>query len=68
MNKKLIWYLFIRTLVFLARLIPWLNLITVWLFLIGYMDYKQGCDMAAKTYVVSKYWQGPIAVEDNFGA
>ena len=61
----------IRTLVFLAQfMIPWLNLITVWLFLlIGYMDYKQGLhDMAAKTYVVSKYWQGPIAVEDNFGA
>ena len=61
----------IRTLVFLAQfMIPWLNFITVWLFLlIGYMDYKQGLhDMAAKTYVVSKYWQGPIAVEDDFGA
>jgi len=67
----------IRTLVFLAQfMIPWLNLITVWLFLlIGYMDYKQGLhDMAAKTYVVSKYWQGPITVEDvvssydDFGA
>ena len=61
----------IRTLVFFSQtLIPWLNLLTMWLLLlIGFTDLKQGLhDMAAKTYVVSKHWQGPIIVEDNFGA
>jgi len=61
----------IRTLVYFSQtLIPWLNLLTMWLLLlIGFTDYKQGLhDMAAKTYVVSKYWEGPITVEDNFGA
>ena len=61
----------IRTLVYFSQtLIPWLNLLTVWLLLlIGFTDHKQGLhDIAAKTYVVSKHWQGPISVEDNFGA
>ena len=62
---------FIRTLVYLAQTaIPLLNLITSFLLLmIGFTEYKQGLhDIAAKTYVVSKYWQGSIPLQDGFGA
>lgn len=62
---------FIRTLVYLAQTsIPLLSLITSFLLLmIGFTEYKQGLhDIAAKTYVVSKYWQGPVPLQDGFGA
>ena len=62
---------FIRTLVYLAQTaIPFLSLITSFLLLmIGFTEYKQGLhDIAAKTYVVSKYWQGPVPLQDGFGA
>ena len=62
---------FIRTLVYLAQTaIPLLNLITSFLLLmIGFTEYKQGLhDIAAKTYVVSKYWQGHIPLQGGFGA
>jgi uncharacterized RDD family membrane protein YckC len=62
---------FIRTLVYLAQTaIPLLNLITYFLLLmIGFTEYKQGLhDFAAKTYVVPYHWQGPIPLQDGFGA
>ena len=62
---------FIRTIVYSVLLfIPFLNLVTVWTFLmIVFTDEKQGLhDMAVETYVVSKYWQGPTPLQDNFGA
>ena len=62
---------FIRTLVYLAQTaIPLLNLITSFLLLmIGFTEYKQGLhDIAAKTYVVPYHWQGPIPLQDGFGA
>ena len=62
---------FIRTIVYSVLLfIPFLNLVTVWTFLmIVFTDENQGLhDMAAETYVVSKYWQGPTPLQDNFGA
>jgi uncharacterized RDD family membrane protein YckC len=62
---------FIRTLAYLAQTaIPLLSLITSFLLLmIGFTEYKQGVhDIAAKTYVVSKYWQGPVPLQDGFGA
>ena len=62
---------FIRTLVYLAQTaIPLLSLITSFLLLmIGFTEYKQGLhDIAASTYVVPYHWQGPVPVEDQFGA
>ena len=62
---------FIRTLVFLLQtsipVISWFSWIA--LFVIAFTDENQGLhDMAADTYVVSKYWQGPVPLPDNFGA
>ena len=62
---------FIRTLVFLLQtsipVISWFSWIA--LFVIAFTDEKQGLhDFAADTYVISKYWQGPIPLQDNFGA
>ena len=58
---------FIRTIIHLLEsAIPF-----AWLafFIIAFTDENQGLhDMAAETYVVSKYWQGPIPLQDNFGA
>ena len=37
--------------------------------IIVFTDENQGLhDMAAETYVVSKYWDGPVPLQDNFGA
>lgn len=36
--------------------------------MIGFTEYKQGLhDILANTYVVTKYWEGPVPLEDNFG-
>ncbi len=62
---------FIRTIVFSVLLfIPFLNLITVLAFLmIVFTEENQGLhDFTAETYVVSKYWQGSVPLQDNFGA
>ena len=58
---------FIRTIVYLIEnAIPFGSLAFL---IIAFTDEKQGLhDMGAKTYVVSKYWQGPIPLQDNFGA
>ena len=62
---------FIRSIVYLLQTsIPFVNIVS-WLALvmIGFTEYKQGLhDMAAKTFVISKYWQGAIPLQDNFGA
>ena len=37
--------------------------------MIGFTEYKQGLhDILANTYVVTTYWEGPVPLEDNFGA
>ena len=58
---------FIRTIVYLIEhAIPfgWLAFV-----IIAFTEENQGLhDMAADTYVVSKYWQGPVPLPDNFGA
>ena len=37
--------------------------------MIGFTEYKQGLhDILANTYVVTTYWDGPVPLEDNFGA
>ena len=36
--------------------------------MIGFTEYKQGLhDILANTYVVTTNWEGPVALEDNFG-
>ena len=62
---------FIRTIVYLLQTsIPLLQMVS-WLALlmIGFTEYKQGLhDIASGTYVVPYHWQGPVPVEDQFGA
>ena len=62
---------FIRTIVYvLHTVIPFLNAVSWLAFLmIGFTEYKQGLhDILAETYVVTNYWEGPVPLEDNFGA
>ena len=58
---------FIRTIVYIIEhAIPFGFLAFV---IIAFTDENQGLhDMAAETYVVSKYWDGPVPLQDNFGA
>jgi len=58
---------FIRTIVYIIEhAIPFGLLAFV---IIAFTDENQGLhDMAAETYVVSKYWDGPVPLQDNFGA
>ena len=58
---------FIRTIVYIIEhAIPFGFLAFV---IIAFTDENQGLhDMAADTYVISKYWQGPVPLQDNFGA
>lgn len=58
---------FIRTIIYLIEhAIPFGSLAFL---IIAFTDENQGLhDMAAETYVVSKYWQGPIPLQDKFGA
>ena len=62
---------FIRTIVYILQTaIPGINMVS-WLafFMIAFTEENQGLhDVAAETYVVSKYWDGPIPLQDNFGA
>ena len=62
---------FVRTIVYLLQTsIPFVNMIS-WLALvmIGFTEYKQGLhDIASGTFVVPHQWQGPVPVEDQFGA
>ena len=62
---------FIRTIVYLLQTsIPFIQMISwVALLMIGFTEYKQGLhDIASGTYVVPYHWQGPVPVEDQFGA
>ena len=62
---------FIRTIVYAVLLfIPFLNFLTMLAFLmIVFTEENQGLhDVTAETYVVSKYWEGPVPLQDNFGS
>ena len=62
---------FIRTIVYVLLIaIPFLNTVSWLAFLmIGFTEYKQGLhDILAETYVVTNHWEGPVPLEDNFGA
>ena len=44
-------------------------LLCLGLIMVGFTEYKQGLhDIFAKTYVVTNHWDGPVPLEDNFGA
>tara|TARA_B110000014_G_scaffold259449_1_gene247294 strand:- start:1456 stop:1968 length:513 start_codon:yes stop_codon:yes gene_type:complete len=62
---------FVRTIVYILQItIPGINLVSWLAFLmIAFTEENQGLhDVVAETYVVSKYWQGPVPLQDNFGA
>ena len=44
-------------------------LLCLGLIMVGFTEYKQGLhDILANTYVVTNHWEGPVPLEDNFGA
>ena len=62
---------FVRTIVYILQTaIPGINAIS-WMafFMIAFTEENQSLhDVAAETYVVSKYWQGQVPLQDKFGA
>ena len=61
---------FIRTIVYMFQVyIPIINWFSWLLFLvIVFTEENQGLhDISAETYVVSKYWQGPVPLQDKSG-
>ena len=62
---------FVRTVVYILQTaIPGINAIS-WMafFMIAFTEENQSLhDVAAETYVVSKYWQGQVPLQDKFGA
>ena len=57
---------FIRTILFIIGAI---FLLCLGVIMVGFSDYKQGLhDALAKTYVITSHWDGPVPLEDNFGA
>ena len=62
---------FIRTIVYMFQVyIPIINWFSWLLFLvIVFTEENQGLhDISAETYVVSKYWQGPVPLQEKSGA
>ena len=58
---------FIRTILYIIGAQGFLLCLGV--VMIGFTEYKQGLhDIVAKTYVVTSHWDGPVPLEDNFGA
>ena len=58
---------FIRTILFIIG--AQVFLLCLGVIMVGLSDYKQGLhDALAKTYVVTSHWDGPVPLEDNFGA
>ena len=57
---------FVRTILYIigAQVLLCLGVV-----MIGFTEYKQGFhDILANTYVVTTHWEGPVPLEDNFGA
>ena len=58
---------FIRTILYIIGAQGFLLCLGV--VMIGFTEYKQGLhDILANTYVVTNHWEGPVPLEDNFGA
>ena len=58
---------FLRTILYIIG--AQLFLLCLGVVMIGFTEYKQGLhDILANTYVVTTYWEGPVPLEDKFGA
>lgn len=58
---------FVRTILYIIGAQAFLLCLGV--VMIGFTEYKQGLhDILANTYVVTNHWEGPVPLEDNFGA
>ena len=58
---------FIRTILYIIGAQGFL--LCLGIVMIGFTEYKQGLhDIVANTYVVTNHWEGPVPLEDNFGA
>ena len=58
---------FVRTILYIIGAQGFLLCLGV--IMIGFTEYKQGLhDILANTYVVTNHWEGPVPLEDNFGA
>jgi uncharacterized RDD family membrane protein YckC len=58
---------FIRTIVYMVLLAVFVGILGI--LMIGFTEEKQGLHcIASKTYVVPFNWQGPVPVQDGFGA
>ena len=58
---------FIRTILYIIGAQGFLLCLGV--VMIGFTEYKQGLhDILANTYVVTNHWEGPVPLDDNFGA
>ena len=62
---------FVRTIVYLVLItIPGFNIVGILgIIMVGFTEEKQGLHcIASKTYVVPFDWQGPVPLQDGFGA
>ena len=62
---------FVRTIVYLVLItIPGVNIVGILgIIMVGFTEEKQGLHcIASKTYVVPFDWQGPVPLQDGFGA
>ena len=58
---------FLRTILYIIG--AQVFLLCLGIVMIGFTEYKQGLhDILANTYVVTTYWEGPVPLEDKFGA
>ena len=58
---------FIRSVVYMVLLAVFVGILGI--LMIGFTEEKQGLHcIASKTYVVPFHWQGPVPVQDGFGA
>ena len=58
---------FIRTIVYMVLLAVFVGILGI--LMIGFTFEKQGLHcIASKTYVVPYHWQGPVPLQDGFGA
>jgi len=58
---------FVRTILYIIG--AQVFLLCLGIVMVGFTEYKQGLhDILANTYVVTNHWEGPVPLEDNFGA
>ena len=58
---------FVRTILYIIG--AQVFLLCLGVVMVGFTEYKQGLhDILANTYVVTNHWEGPVPLEDKFGA